>query len=130
MQEGLINLNLEGVDDGSDPLPEGLRLMRIKSADRKHKEGSEYPYIEVRMNPLDLPGSEKRSVRLTLSFHPDAQWNLKRFVKAAGIPFNAAGFYMEDFVGKELYVTLKITPDRNDPEIKRNEVGPPYSRAV
>lgn len=128
MEAGLINLNLEGVDDGSDPLPEGLRLVRIRSAERK--DGKQYPYIEVRMNPLDLPGSEKRTVRLTLSFHPDAQWNLKRFVKAARIPFGPEGFHLEDFIGKELYVSLKIVPDRDDPEIKRNDVGPPYQRAA
>ena len=48
-----ININLDDVDDGSDPVPAGLQLCRIKSAQKKHKEGSEYPYIQVSMNPLD-----------------------------------------------------------------------------
>lgn len=129
MAEEFININLDGVDDGSDPLPEGPRLVRVKSAERKHKEGSEYPYILVGMNPLDLPGSEKRTIRLVLSYHPEALWNMKRFIKTAKIPFDGKGFHLEDFLGKELYVTLKVTPDRNDSSIMRNEISPPYQPA-
>src|SRR6266852_2704899 len=107
MAEGFINLNLDGVDDGSEPIPDGVHLVRVKSAERKHKEGSDYPYIDTRMTPLDVPGMEKRSLRLTLSFHPDALWNLKRFMKAARIEWSSDGFHLEDFVGKELYVSTK-----------------------
>jgi len=125
-----ININMDEVDDGSDPIPAGLRHVRVKSAQRKHKEGSEYPYIDVRLSPLDAGEKfEKRQLFLTLSFHPNAMWNMKRFMKAAQIPTNAEGFHLEDFIGKELYVTVTHAPDRNDPDAIRAEVSVPYSKA-
>ena len=128
--EGLINLDLGDIDDGSDPVPEGLHLVRIKSAQKKHKEGSEYAYIDTRLSPLDAGDKFiRRQLFLTLSFHPAALWNLKRFIKAADIPFGSTGFHLEDFIGKELFVTVKHEPDINDPSSVRATVSPPYARA-
>jgi hypothetical protein len=129
-QADFININLDAVDDGSDPIPAGLQLCRVKSAQKKHKEGSEYPYIDVRLSPLEVEDKFKnRQLFLTLSFHPAAQWNLKRFMKAGRIEFGANGFHLQDMVGKELYVTVTHSPDRNDPSAIRAEVTPPYSKA-
>jgi hypothetical protein len=126
-----ININLDDVDDGSDPVPAGLQLCRIKSAQKKHKEGSEYPYIDVRLSPLDVEEKfQRRVLFLTLSFHPNAQWNMKRFMKAAQIEFGANGFHLEDFIGKEIYVTVKHSPDQSDPSAIRAEVTPPYTKAA
>lgn len=126
----LININLDDVDDGTDPIPAGLRLVRIKSAQKKHKEGSEYPYIQVAMNPLDTEEKFlKRQLTLTLSFHPQAVWNMKRFMKAAEIPWTEDGFHLEDFIGREIHVTVNHKPDVTDPNSIRAEVNPPYVRA-
>jgi hypothetical protein len=126
-----ININLDDVDDGSDPVPAGLQLCRIKSAQKKHKEGSEYPYIDVRLSPLETEEKFlRRTLNLTLSFHPNAQWNMKRFMKAARIEWNDSGFHLEDFIGKEVYVTVKHSPDQNDPSAVRAEVTPPYTKAA
>jgi len=128
--QDFININLDEVDDGSDPIPAGLRLCRVKSAERKHKEGSEYPYIDVRLNPLDVEDKfQRRILFLTLSFHPNALWNMKRFMKAAQIEAGAKGFHLEDFPGKEVFVTVVHEPDRNDPSLIRASVSPPYSKA-
>ena len=123
-EAGFINLNLMDVDDGSDPIDAGTHLLRVKSATRKHKEGSQYPYIDVRFNPLDVPGKEKRTLRLTLSFHPDALWNMKRFLKAIRVEIKDKGFHLEDIVGKEIYATVSVNQEQ------RNEIGPPYSPAA
>jgi hypothetical protein len=130
MAEDFININLDAVDDGSDPIPAGLQLCRIRSAQRKHKEGSEYPYIDVRLSPLEVEEKfQNRQLFLTLSFHPNAQWNLKRFMKAAQISWDTKGFHLEDFLGKELYVTVNHSPDRSDPSAIRAEVAPPYAKS-
>jgi hypothetical protein len=127
----LININLDDVDDGGDPIPAGLRLVRVKSAQKKHKEGSEYPYIQVQLNPLDAGDKfAKRVLTLTLSFHPQAVWNMKRFMKTAEIPWDKSGFHLEDFLGKELHVTVTHKPDVNDPDAIRADVSPPYVRAT
>lgn len=125
-----ININLNDVDDGADPVPAGLRQVRVKSTERKHKQGSEYPYLDVRLTPLDAGEKfSKRQLFLTLSFHPAAQWNMKRFIKAAQVPFEEEGFDLNDFLGKELFVTVTHRPNENDPELVRAEVGPPYAKA-
>ncbi|GEM_PF-6535921 len=129
-QTDFININLDSVDDGSDPIPAGLQLCRVKSAQKKHKQGSEFPYIDVRLNPLEAGEKfDNRQLFLTLSFHPNAQWNMKRFMKAFQVPFDERGFHVEDFAGKEGYVTVKHTPDQNDPSAIRAEVNPPYAKA-
>src|SRR5262245_15911472 len=125
-----ININLEDVDDGTEPFPEGQHLVRVVGAQHKHKDGSEYPYIEVRMQALDVEDKfQKRQLRLTLSFHPNALWNLKRFVATAQIPWETQGLATDDFVGKELFVTLTNRPDNDDPTMIRTDVSPPYSVA-
>jgi len=125
-----ININLDDVDDGSEPFPEGQHLVRVVSAAHKHKEGSEFPYIEVRMQALDVEEKfQKRQLRLTLSFHPNAMWNLKRFVAKAGVPWDTGGLDTDDFTGKELFVTIKNRPDNDDPTMVRTDVSPPYSVA-
>lgn len=126
-RDEFININLSDVDDGSEPLPEGPRHCIIRTAEKKHKQGSEYPYILVQMNPLDLPGSEKRKLRLNLSYNPAALWNMKRFLKALRIDTDK-GFSLSDLIGKEVVVSVKIVPDANDDTIRRNEVNPPYTK--
>jgi hypothetical protein len=129
-QADFININMEDVDDGSDPVPAGLQLCRIKSTVKKHKEGSEYPYLDVRLSPLEAGDKFKnRLLFLTLSYHPNALWNMKRFMKKARIPFDANGFSVRDFPGREVYVTVKHSPDQNDPTAIRAEVNPPYAEA-
>ena len=125
-----ININLDEVDDGSDPVPAGLQLVRVKSAQKKHKEGSEYPYIDVRLTPLEVEEKfQRRTLFLTLSFHPAAVWNMKRFMKAAGIEHGPNGFHLQDFPNKEVYVTVNHKADPSDPTSIRAEVNPPYSKA-
>jgi|SRR5215471_3255678 len=129
-EPGFININLDDVDDGSDPVPAGLTHVRVKSAQKKQKEGSEYPYIQVVLNPLDVEEKFlKRNLMLTLSFHPQAMWNMKLFMKKARIPYTEEGFHVDDFIGKELFVTVNHKPDQNDPESIRAEVNPPYTVA-
>jgi len=129
-EPGYININLDDVDDGSDPIPAGLTKFRVKSAQKKHKEGSEYPYIAVILNPLDVDEKfAKRNVPLTLSFHPQAMWNMKLFMKKARVPWTDDGFHIDDFMGKEIFATVTHKPDQNDPEAIRAEINPPYAVA-
>jgi hypothetical protein len=119
-----INLDLTDVDDGSEPLPTGQTHFRIKSATKKHKEGSEYPYVELRLNPLNIAGREKRSLPLRLSFHPDAVWNMKRLFKAVDFYQEGAKQYaLRDLIGREFWGEVALDKEG------RNEVKPPYSKA-
>jgi len=129
-EPGFIKLNLDDVDDGTDPVPAGIHLCRVKNAVQKHKQDSEYPYIQVTLTPLDTEEKfQRRGLLLTLSFHPQALWNMKQFMTKARVPHGADGFHVGDFIGRELYVTVKHKPDPNDPAAIRAEVSPPYTVA-
>jgi len=120
----LINIDLDTIDDGTDPVPDGQPPARIHSVIRKLKQGGEYPYFEIQMKPLEQPN---KTLWLNLSMHPKALWNLKLFVKALGLPMK--GLNLQDALGLTIAPTVKIVPSRNDPDRKINEVGPPYAAA-
>jgi len=130
-----ININLDDVDTMDEAIPEGPRVCSVSGLAVKKKDGGEYPYIEVLLHPEDET-FKKRRLRLTLSFHPNALWNLIRFYKAFGVSLK--GVDLKDFVQKNIYreidgksigVNVGIEPDRNDPEVMRNVVKPPYFKA-
>lgn len=141
--EEFIDINLDAVDDGFDPMPSKLYLTKIKSAEHRHKEGSEYPYINVVLQPLEVEEKfQNRNLFLTLSYHPKALWNMKLFTKMFGIPQSAngkSGFYIKpdadgkkmypDFEGKEGWVTVGIEKSNQDPDRQVNTVSNPYHPA-
>ena len=49
--EDFININLDDVDDGREPLPDGPRKVVIKTIEKK--DGKEYPYLAVQLQPTD-----------------------------------------------------------------------------
>lgn len=142
--EEFIDIDLDAVDDGSDPIPEKTVLMRVKKAQGKHKTGSDYPYINVIMNPIGGTSEKyyQRQNYLTLSYHPNSLWNMAAFTKAFKIPTShngKKGFYVKqdadgnkeypDFEGKEGWVTMSIEPSQKDPERKVNSISNPYHPA-
>jgi hypothetical protein len=124
--EGYIDINLDDVDDGREPLPDGLGpICRVLKAEKQHKEGSEYPYISVTLQPDTGDAKlDKRQLFLNLSFHPKALWNMKLFCKAVKGSTSRPNF--KEWVDKKLRPTLGIVPSFKDPEQKVNEVKPPY----
>jgi len=127
--EDYVDINIDDIADPGEVIPDGMYLVHIDTCEKKHKAGSEYPYLEPRMHPLEGPNLKKR-LKVTLSFHPDAAWNMKEFVPAAGVDWpKGKGFYFKDLVGKDIRVTVKVKPHPDDVNRKVNEVGPPYKKA-
>lgn len=126
-----INIDLENVDDGTDPVPAGQPPCNIHTVTAKHKAGSEYPYFEVVLKPVDMPN---KTGWLNLSLHPKALWNMKLFLKACGVripsgnlDFRTIKELMESTRGMRIAPTFKVVPANNDPDRKVNEIGPPYA---
>ena|SRR5215831_7902546 len=131
----LIDINLEDVEDGFEPLPEGTYGVSVKSAEWRKKPDGEYPYMNVEMKPSAGQVEEKyrnKSLFLTLSLHPKALWNMKAFFKATNMPLNLKGQDRDEIaralLGRTLRVTvgIRIAPNGN----KQNEVTPPYHAFV
>lgn len=123
VEDEFIDLDLTDVDDGTDPIPAAQTLFRVKSITPKHKEGSDYPYLSVAMNPIGVPGKEKRTIWLNLSKHPNALWNMKAFFKACKA-YHEGKISIPDALNKELFANVKINQDN------RNEITTPYSPAA
>lgn len=142
--EEFIDIDLDAVDDGSDPITEKTVLFRVKNATHVHKEGKEYPYINVILKPIGGCDEKyfQRQLYVTLSYHPQATWNMKMFAIGFKVPFNQngkKGFYTKidadgnkiypDFIDKEGWATLNIEPSQKDPDRKVNTVSNPYHPA-
>lgn len=123
---GFININLDDVDDGREPLPDGIYECIVKSAAKKKKEGKEFPYIDVRLKP-EHPDYAKRTLFLTLSFYPKALWNMKLFCKAANVAWTSRGFALAELIGKRVAVTVGTRPEQEGKEAQ-NEIKPPYNK--
>ena len=126
-EQDFININLDDVPDtGFPPWPEGVQSVRVVKVEKKQKEGSPYPYLNVSMQHADGKEECKGQIFLVLSFHPNALWNLKDFLKKAKVNWTKQGFNYSDLVGKTLRVTTGIEPSQRDPETIITVVKPPY----
>lgn len=128
-EEDYVDIDIDNIDDPGEAVPDGIYKVKVDSVEKKHKPGSEYPYLSVQMHPEDGEHN-KHKLFLNLSFHPSALWNLKGFVLQAGVPWpKGKGFYYKDLIGKTLSVTVGVKPHYQDENRKVNEVGPPYAKA-
>lgn len=124
--DGFVDINLDEVDDGREPLPDGVVEMRVVSVEKKQKEGAgKYPYLDLRLSPMNGDMMKRKFMHI-LSFHPEALWNLKLFVKGTGVEFTPKGFNYKDLLNKTVAVTTRTeeTPEGD----KRNKFQPPYHR--
>lgn len=122
-----VNINLDDVDDGLEPMPDGQAICRVHTITQKKKEGGEYPYLEIVLKPHDNPQFANRQLWLNLSFHPKALWNMKLFATALGIyQKGSSGINWSSARERLVSVNIKTEPARNDPERKVNTVNTPY----
>jgi hypothetical protein len=121
-----IDVNLDEVQDQGEAHPEGLTLVRIAKAEIKSKKGDEgSKYINWQLEPIGT--DNHRPLFLITSLKTDALWNLKGFLKEAGVQWNSDGsFDTEEALGAEVHVTVGL--EEYDGQI-RNRVKPPYKRA-
>lgn len=118
-----IDLDLSDIDDGTEPIPAAQTLCKVKSLTPKHKEGSDYPTMQVILNPIGVPGKERRQLWLHLSKNPAALWNAKAFAKACKCYGSDGKIDWLGMKDREVFVNVKINAEN------RNEVTTPYSPA-
>lgn len=126
-----ININLDEVDDGSEPIQSPKPVCRVHSIQRKMKPGGEYPYFEVVLKATE---ENNRTAWLNLSLHPKALWNLKLFLEGCGVSYpkgnlNLAGIteLVMSCKDKLIGVTNTLKQSDRDPKKKISDIGPPYT---
>lgn len=132
-EDTFIDIDLDEVDSGREPLGDGVFPMRVASIEKKQKEGKPYPYLDVRVSPKDNP---KRKYMHILSYHPDALWNMKLFATACRVEMKTnpetgkKGFDIADFREKEVAMTAYTETYENESgeTEPRTKFKPPYHR--
>jgi hypothetical protein len=125
--DDFINVNLDDVDDGEVLIPDGQRIVTVISAEKKQKEGSTYPYIEVYVKP---DGFDARRIRHMFTFHPTMLGVLKLFVKKCRVKWTAEGFRVSELVGKRIGVNIGNEPHFAEPERQINCFKQPFIEAA
>lgn len=127
-EEGFIDIDLEdpAIDEDRKPLPTGVGPpMRIKTAEMKKKEGSQFPYIAVMMQPeTGDPKIDRRKFFTNLTLHPDMRWQLRDFCRAIGASTSRPNY--KEWVDKMVRPTLGQEPSFRDPETLVNVVKSPF----
>jgi hypothetical protein len=113
-------------------MPDGPTICRVHSLAKKHKEGSDYAYIEVVLKPAadvnpDLETFKNRNLWMNMSFNPKALFNMKAFAKACGLAWTKQGVNWAEAREKLVSVNLGTEPAFNNPERKVNVVKMPYN---
>ena len=137
----LIDVDLDTVDDGTVPIPEGNWLYRIVASEKKQNNDGKGFHIEwsvelaesVMASTVDGEGKPmqvdkkgtKRAVRTSLK--ADALWNLKQFVSQSGGHWGREGFQTEELHDHMVRITTSIQEYNGQP---RNNLGPPYTRVA
>lgn len=124
----IINVNLSGGDEGGggEVHPDGEHLVRIADSEIRDNKAGDGQYINWRLKVLNTDNN--RPVYLITSLKPTAIWNLRNFVRAAGVnELNLENFDTAELHGTELYVNIKTEVYENTP---RNTVSGPYKRAA
>lgn len=130
-EDYFVNIDMEAAvaeaEERRKAIPKAVYLCKVKSVEKKLKEGEgKYPYLDVRLTPVDYP---QKTLYVTLSFHPDAVWNLVEFIHKSGIPYDKRGFNYMLLKDKMIRVTVNEEPSQENPEEMRNTVNPPYHKA-
>lgn len=132
-----ISVDLEDFEAERKVLPAGPTTFEVKTTEVKQKdEPGSYPYIECRLEPFAY---------LYLSFHPKAAFNIGGFLRD-GLAYKGEGVERDEASRKVRLDPKKIAEGirgmrfgaqvgvekdtrSEDPEAKRNTVGPKYFRA-
>ena len=109
-------------DEGIAALPAAEYAVKVEVAElRDNKAGdAKLLYMEYSVREGEFEG---RKLFDRISMKPTALWRLKRFLKAAEVPYEGSGFATEDVLGSKLSVQVTTVPSRNNAAKLVNEVA-------
>lgn len=129
--EGInVDLDSDEIDEGQRPIPDVATNFVVRSAERKRKEGSDFPYVALTVSPeTGDPKKDRRKFFVNLSFHPDMLWQTKEFRRGCQMDLrvNARDLLKnpnsdQDYVGHRFSCVPTIKSHPSDPERKINEL--------
>jgi len=104
--------NMDDVQDGFTPMPEGIYRMQISEITMQTSKNNKQ-YIKVKQSVLQPTEHIGRIGFANISLEPNALWKLKQFCKAVGITWDKEGVDVEPAIGRELDV--KVTCETYEP---------------
>jgi hypothetical protein len=119
----MIDINLEDVDAWGEQMAETPACkLYIKEATWKHKEGAQYPYIGLVINPRDGK-HDNMSLYLNVSTSPNSHGHLKALFVATRMP--AMRIRANDPEVTQMLVGREFRGNVTKGE-QRNEIKTPY----
>jgi len=103
-----VQVDLTNVKDLA-VLPSGQYRAQVTNAKVKTAKAGDSQVIEWELTVQD-PAYQGRKLFMNHSLKETALWNLKRFVEAVGVSFDAAGFDTEGVLGKMLLLVVGQEP--------------------
>ncbi len=99
-----INVNLNDVESGFELFPDGVFPVEIQET-TKLKQSDAGPYIMVIAKCTDGE-MEDKMIGWNCSLLPNALWNLKAMMEAAGIEWEEDGFDLEELFEAQLMIEV------------------------
>lgn len=97
--------NLNNVEDGFAPLPEGLYKCQVAELKLKTStKGNEM--VNVKFTVVEPSEYIGRGGFANIVLVPDALWKLKQFCRACGVEWDDAGVDIEQAIGRELFIKV------------------------
>ena len=97
-------------DEGPQPLAAGEYLLKVEHAEVQSNKAGDGQVLLLHYSvaePVEFLGRKVSYDRLSLK--PQALWKLKRFLKAANVPYAGSDFTTEDVLGSTLWAQVATT---------------------
>ena len=97
-------------DDGPQPIPPGEYRLKVDSVEITDNKAGDAKVLLMHhkvVEPVELEGRNVKYDRLSLK--PTAAWKVKRFLRAANVPYEGASFATEDILGSTFWAQVATT---------------------
>ena len=94
-------------DEGPQPLPAGEYRLKVDTVDITDNKAGDAKVLLMHHKVVEPAEYEGRKVMYDrLSLKPTANWKVKRFLRAANVPYEGASFATEDILGSTFWAQL------------------------
>ena len=94
-------------DEGPQPVPAGEYKLKVEHAELQDNQAGDAKLLLIHysiVEPTEFSGRKIMYDRLSMK--PTAAWKVKRFLRAAQVPYEGSSFATEDVLGSTLWAQV------------------------
>ena len=97
-------------DEGFQPLPAGEYQLKVDAIELTDNKAGDAKVLVMHHKVVSPTEHEGRKIMYDrLSMKPQAAWKLKRFLRAAQVPYEGSSFATEDILGSMFWAQVTTT---------------------